>query len=402
MISIEKQLQTLTRGVETIVPVNELAKRLIKSDETGVPLRVKYGIDPTGPDVHLGHVVPLKTLRRFQKLGHTAVIVIGDYTALLGDPSGRNETRPRLTGKQIDDNADKYLEQIDKIIDLQAAEIHFNGKWFGDMSFTDVIGLCSKVTVNQMIQRDDFAKRLDATTPIRLYELLYPLMQAWDSVMVKADVEVGGTEQLFSFMLARALQWSEGQLGQVCLMSPILMGMDGKRRMGKTLDNYIGVNESPFEMIKKLMQLPDECVTQYIELLTKLDLDIEDIYGHPKTLKLKMAVQVIANFHDIGDSVEAKNRWQREIGDGGLPEDIPVMPIGIDHLRDGKIPLYILLHKSGLCYTTSDARRLIKQGGVKLGEGKIKITNPIELVTVTDGLILWAGKKRICQVTVVK
>lgn len=401
-MSIEKQLQILTRGVETVVPVNELAKRLAKSEETGVPLRVKYGIDPTGPDVHLGHVVPLKTLRQFQKLGHTAVIVIGDFTAVLGDPSERDETRSRLTAKEISDNATGYIEQVGKIIDLDTAEIHHNSNWLGNMRIDDVVDLCSKVTVNQMIQRDDFAKRLNATTPIRLYELLYPLMQAWDSVEVRADVEVGGTEQLFSFMLARSLQWGEGTLAQVCLMSPILVGIDGVRRMGKTLDNYIGVNESPFEMIKKLMQLPDECTLQYIQLLTKLDVGFEDFYGCPKALKLKMAVQVIANFHPIIDAVEAKNRWQREIGDGGLPEDIPIATIHAYQLRDGDIPAYVLFHRAGLCYTTSDARRLIQGGGAKLGEGRVKITDPEELITVTDGLILWAGKKRICQLTVVQ
>lgn len=401
-MNIDEQLRILTRCVESIVPVNELAKRLAKSEETGVPLRIKFGIDPTGPDVHLGHVVPLKTLRRFQKLGHTAVIVIGDYTAVLGDPTGRDETRPRLTAREISHNANNHLEQIGKIIDLDSAEIRHNSNWLGNMRIDDVVGLCSKVTVNQMIQRDDFAKRLGNTQPIRLSELLYPLMQAWDSVQVKADVEVGGTEQLFSFMLARALQLGEGQVGQVCLMSPILVGIDGKRRMGKTLDNYIGVNESPFDMMKKLMQLPDKVVPQYDKLLTNLDYGFADLYGVQKQLKLQMAVQVIANFHDIADAVEARNRWQREIGDGGLPEDIPITTIDINQLRDGDIPAFILFYKAGLCKTTSDARRLIEQGGAKLGEGKIKVTHPTQLIEVSDGLILWAGKKRICQVTVIR
>ena len=401
-MNIEKQLETLTRGVESVVPVNELAKRLAQSEKTGDPLRVKYGIDPTGADVHLGHVVPLKTLRRFQKLGHTAVIVIGDYTAKVGDPAGRDDTRNRLTSEDISNNAEKYLEQIGKIIDLDAAEIQYNSAWLSGMRFDDIIDLCSRVTVNQMIQRDDFAKRLDALQPVRLYELLYPLMQGWDSVMVKADVEVGGTEQLFSFMLARSLQWSEGALAQVCMMSPILVGIDGTRRMGKTLDNYIGVNESPFEMMKKLMQLPDDCVPKYIELLTKLDVGFADLYGCPKTLKLKMAVQIIADFHDIAAAVEARNRWQREIGDGGLPQDIPVATIHAHQLRDGKVPAYVLFQIAGLCDTTSDARRLIAQGGAKLGEGKVKIRGPRYLVEVTDGLILWAGKKRVCQVTVIQ
>ncbi|MCA9066516.1 MAG: tyrosine--tRNA ligase, partial [Planctomycetaceae bacterium] len=255
---VDDQLSVICRGVEKIVPEEELRKKLQHSRDTGTPLRVKYGIDPTGIDVHLGHTVPLRKIRQFQELGHQAVIIIGNYTAMVGDPSGRDEARSkRLTESEVEANAQDYLAQVGKVVDMQKAEVHRNGDWFGRMAFADVLGLCSRVTVAQLLNRDDFAKRFRDERPIFLHECLYPVMQAWDSVEIRSDIELGGTEQLYSFMLARDLQAQQGLNQQIGVMSPILVGLDGTRRMGKSLGNYIGISEAPYEMMKKFMQLPD-------------------------------------------------------------------------------------------------------------------------------------------------
>ena len=253
---VAQQLAVIGRGVEKIVPENELAPKLEQSRKTGTPLRVKYGIDPTGIDVHLGHTVPLRKIRQFQELGHQAVIIIGNYTALVGDPSGRDQTRARLTQAQVEENAKDYLTQVGKVVDLSKAEVVRNGDWFSAMSFLDVLELCSKVTVAQLLTREDFAKRQAAEQAIFLHECLYPIMQAWDSVNIKADIELGGTEQLYSFMLARDLQRDQNLPQQIGIMTPILVGLDGVRRMGKSLGNYIGISEPPYEMMKKFMQIP--------------------------------------------------------------------------------------------------------------------------------------------------
>ncbi len=262
----------IRRGAEKIVPDDELVSKLKESHRTGVPLRIKYGIDPTGIDVHLGHTVPMRKMRQFQELGHQAVIIIGDYTARVGDPSGRDSTRARLTGEAIEKNAATYLSQLGRVLDLSRAEVVRNGDWFAKMSFADILELCGKVTIAQLLTRDDFAKRMKLESPIFLHECLYPVMQAWDSVMVRSDIELGGTEQLYSFMLARDLQRGQNLPAQIGLMMPILVGLDGVRRMGKSLGNYIGIGEAPYEMMKKFMQVPDVCMAMYFELLTDIPL----------------------------------------------------------------------------------------------------------------------------------
>jgi len=269
MRPVVEQLEILRRGVDAITPEAEFRKKLEASVQEGRPLRVKYGIDPTGIDVHLGHTVPLRKLRQFQDLGHTAVIIIGNYTALVGDPSGRDAARTKkLTTEEVEENARDYLAQVGKVVDMEVAELHRNGDWFSGMGFADVLNLCGKVTVAQLLTRDDFTKRYRDEKAIFLHECLYPVMQAWDSVEVQADIELGGTEQLYSFMLARDLQKDAGQDQQIGVMSPILVGLDGVRRMGKSLGNYIGINEPPYEMMKKFMQLPDSAMRMYFETAT--------------------------------------------------------------------------------------------------------------------------------------
>lgn len=403
-LPVEEQLAILRRGVEKIVPEQELAEKLKWSRETGTPLRVKYGIDPTGIDLHLGHTVPMRKMRQFQELGHQAVIIIGNYTALVGDPSGRDETRARLTAEQVEANAVDYLNQVGKVIDLENAEVVRNGDWFSKMNFAEILELCSKVTVAQLLTRDDFSKRYREEAAIYLHECLYPIMQAWDSVEIKADIELGGTEQLYSFMLARDLQKDQGLRQQVSVMSPILVGTDGVRRMGKSLGNYIGISESPYDMMKKFMQLSDDSMQMFFELLTDFPLnEVQTILaGHPKEAKVKLAKTIITEYHDAAAADEAADRWQREIGSGGLPEEIPVAKISRSELNeDGTLPAANLLKQLGLCASTSDARRSIQQGGAKMGEDKQKIETHDQAISVESGMLLWVGKKRFCQVELV-
>ncbi len=398
---VEEQLAILRRGVEKIVPEQELATRLEASRKAGTPLRIKYGIDPTGIDVHLGHTVPLRKLRQFQELGHQAVLIIGNYTALVGDPSGRDEARKkRLTEEDVERNARDYLEQVGKVIDLSRTEIHRNGDWFGPMSFAALLGLCGKVTVAQLLTRDDFAKRFKEERPIFLHECLYPLMQAFDSVQTKADVELGGTEQLYTFMLARDLQRDAGVPQQIGVMSPILVGTDGVRRMGKSLGNYIGLNEDAYEQMKKFLQLPDAVMRTYFELLTDLPLPGIDavLAGHPKEAKFTLARNVIGQYHGADAAEEAAARWQREIGEGALPSDIPEAAIRRSDLMDGALRADHLLKAAGLCSSTSEARRKIQEGGAYMGEEKSRIDTYDRPIPVTDGLMLWVGKKKFCRV----
>ncbi len=416
--SVDEQLAILRRGVEKIVPEEELAQKLAWSLKTGTPLRVKYGIDPTGIDVHLGHTVPLRKLRQFQELGHQAVIIIGNATALVGDPSGRDQARAkRLTAEDIEANARDYLAQVGKVVDLPRAEVHRNGDWFGRMGLGEILRLCGQVTVAQLLTRDDFAKRYAAATPIFLHECLYPVMQAFDSVCVGADIELGGTEQLYSFMLARDLQkdpatcglgasWmnpavqgrrtKEGTLGQqIGVMSPILVGLDGVRRMGKSLGNYIGVSEPPYEMMKKFMQLPDAVMRMYFELLTDIPLsEVETLLaGHPKAAKLRLGTTVIEQYHPAGSGAEAAERWQTEIGGGGLPSDIPTVVIG----EAGPVKAAQLFKLAGLVPSTSEARRLINQGGAYMGDDLQVITSPDQEIPLISGLLLKAGKKKLVR-----
>ena len=398
---VNDQLKIITRGIEKIVPPDELRKKLEHSRDTGTPLRIKYGIDPTGIDVHLGHTVPLRKMRQFQELGHQAVIIIGNYTALVGDPSGRDEARSkRLTEAEVESNAMTYLTQVGKVIDMSRAEVHRNGDWFGKMSFAHVLSLCGRVTVAQLLTREDFAKRYREEKAIFLHECLYPVMQAWDSVEIRSDVELGGTEQLYSFMLARDLQAQENLNQQIAVMSPILVGLDGIRRMGKSLGNYIGISETPYEMMKKFMQLPDGVMRMYFELLTEMPLDQVDglLAGHLKEAKVTLAKTVIAQYHSAVDADTAAARWQSEIGGEALPTDIPEVPLSRGVLQDGTLTALKLLTSLNLCTSNGEARRLIEGGGAKLGEDKTTITSHDQAINVTDGLLVWAGKKKYCRV----
>jgi tyrosyl-tRNA synthetase len=400
---VEEQLAVIRRGAEKIVPDDELVSKLKESHRTGVPLRIKYGIDPTGIDVHLGHTVPIRKMRQFQELGHQAVIIIGDYTARVGDPSGRDSTRARLTGEAIEKNAATYLSQLGRVLDLSRAEVVRNGDWFAKMSFAEILELCGKVTIAQLLTRDDFAKRMKLESPIFLHECLYPVMQAWDSVMVGSDIELGGTEQLYSFMLARDLQRGQNLPAQIGLMMPILVGLDGVRRMGKSLGNYIGISEPSYEMIKKFMQVPDVCMAMYFELLTDIPLDEAKrlISSNPKEAKQTLGRAVIGQYHGAEAAEAAVAQWEREIGQGGVPTDVPEVRLPVSTLDgEGMISGIGLLKTLQLCASTGEAIRLIDQGGAYIyrGEEKVRIDNGRQMLKVEDGTIVRAGRKKAAKV----
>ena len=400
--SADEQWAILSRGIEAVEPESEFRKKLEKSVATGVPLRVKYGIDPTGIDVHLGHTVPLRKLRQFQDLGHTAQIVIGNYTALVGDPSGRDETRARLTREQVEANAIDYLAQVGKIIDLNRAEVFRNGDWFGKWSFLDVLDLMRKMTIGQMTAREDFANRIKAEKPVYLHECLYPLMQGWDSVEMKSDVELGGTEQLFSLLVARDLQKSQGVEPQVAMTLPILVGTDGTRRMGKSLGNYIGVSEAPETQFGKIMSVPDEPMRQYLTLLTDLPLaEIEALLApgvNPRDSKEVLGKAIVSQYHGQAAAEAAAEAFRRRAR-GEDPEEIQVVKLDRSLLdANGCLPGPVLIVKLGFESSTSNARRVIEQGGFTIGPDRQVVSDPKAPVAVTEGLIVRVGKRKIGRI----
>jgi tyrosyl-tRNA synthetase len=402
MRDVAEQLRILKRGVEQIVPEREFLKRLERSVREDRPLRVKYGIDPTGIDVHLGHTVPLRKLRQFQDLGHTAVIIIGDYTALVGDPSGRDETRAKLTEPQVAANARDYLTQVGRIIDLNKAEVHHNSDWFSKWSFLDVLDMTRRMTIGQMTAREDFANRIAAEKPVYLHECLYPLMQGWDSVEIRADVELGGTEQLFSLLVARDLQQEQGQEPQVAMTMPILVGTDGVRRMGKSLGNYIGVAESAENQFGKIMSVPDEPMRQYFTLLTELPLnEVDRLLApgvNPRDAKEVLGKAIVSQYQGADAAERAAAEFRRRAA-GEDPEEVPEATLTAGKLdTERRIPAFILLKEVGLESSTSNARRVIEQGGLTVGPDREPITDPKTLIAVADGLLVRVGKRKIVRV----
>ena len=406
MPDLDEQLRILRRGVEQIVPEDEFRKKLERSLRANRPLRVKYGIDPTGIDVHLGHTVPLRKLRQFQDLGHTAIIIIGNYTALVGDPSGRDETRAKLNEAQVEANARDYLEQVGRIIDLDRAEVHHNGDWFSKWSFLKVLDLMRHMTLGQMSAREDFAKRIAAEKPVYLHECLYPLMQGWDSVEIRADVELGGTEQLFSLLVARDLQQSQGQEPQVALTMPILVGTDGVRRMGKSLGNYIGVAESSENQFGKVMSIPDEPMRQYFTLLTDLPMpEIDALLApgvNPRDAKEALGKAIV-----VPISRSARQPSSRPPSSAAGPPAKTPTKFRISRSRPtssmpkAAIPAPILIKELGLDSSTSNARRVIEQGGFNVGPERETISDPKALIYVSDGLIVRVGKRKIARIRLV-
>jgi tyrosyl-tRNA synthetase len=395
---VEDQLKNLMRGAAQVETEVELKKKLEKSYASGKPLRVKYGIDPTGFDVHLGHTVPLRKLRQFQELGHTAVLIMGTATAAVGDPSGRDQSRQGLTAEQIEKNAQTYLIQIAKVIDVTKAEVRPNGEWFSKFGFVEMLRLLGQTTVQRMIERDDFSKRIKAGTPIYLHECLYPLMQGWDSVEIHADVELGGTEQLYNLMVGRDLQRTAGQEPQICLTMPILRGRDGVKKMGKSLDNYIGLNESPKEQFGKTMSIPDDLMSEWFTLLTDRSQDeiSKILAGHPNEAKKLLASDIITFYHGGEAATATLADWNKQFGGGGTkqdPDNIDEVAIPAAKLTAGAISAVDLMLETKLVASKGEARRKIEEGAFNYGPERTKVTDVKSTVPITDGLVLRLGRK---------
>jgi tyrosyl-tRNA synthetase len=386
---VDEQLSILLRGAAQVETEKELRAKLDRSYATGKPLRVKYGIDPTGFDVHLGHTVPLRKLRQFQDLGHTAVLIIGTATAQVGDPSGRDSSRVGLTPEQIQKNAESYLTQIAKVVDVTKAEVRPNGEWFAKWGFADMLKLLGQSTVQQILAREDFSNRVKAGTAIYLHECLYPLMQGWDSVEIRADVELGGTEQLFNLMVGRDLQKGQGQEPQICLVSPILRGLDGVKKMGKSLGNFIGVGEPPRDQFGKTMSIADTLMREWYTLLTDLPTGEMDavLAGDPNAAKRRLAGEIVRWFNGPNAAERALSDWiKRTKGDD--PDDLSEVSIAV-----GEMGVLDLIVAAKLADSKGQARKKVEEGAFNYGPDKVKPADWKATVTVTDGLVLRLGKK---------
>lgn len=400
MKTAKEQLELLKRGVADIVSEKELLVKLEKSVKEKKPLRIKLGIDPTAPDVHLGFTVPLRKLKQFQELGHRVVIIIGSYTAMVGDPSGKNATRPQLSYEGVMSNAKNYQEKIFKILNKDETEVVYNGEWFSKFSFNDVIRLASKITVASLLEHDYFDNRYKSGTPIALHEFIYPLMQGWDSVEVKADVELGGTDQRFNVIVGRDLQRESGQEPQVGLFLPILMGPDGKNKMSKSLNNYISIDESPKEMFGKLMSIPDALMLDYFKLLTEVPLpEISDIEEklknqsiHPKEVKKRLGRELVTMYHSKKDAEAADIEFERVFSGKELPADLPELILPQQLFKNGKVWIINILMEAKAVNNKSEAKRLVEQGGVYLNN--LKIDSPATDLEVKNGDIVKAGKRK--------
>ncbi|TES53248.1 tyrosine--tRNA ligase [Halalkalibacterium halodurans] len=393
---VERQLEILKRGVVEIVPEEALREKIEKSVRTGKPLKVKLGMDPSAPDVHIGHTVVLHKLRQFQDLGHEVQMLIGDFTGRIGDPSGKSETRKQLTDEQVKANARTYVEQYGKILDMEKATLHYNSKWLSALNFEDVIKLASQMTVARMLERDDFEKRYKSGQPISIHEFFYPLMQGYDSVALESDIEIGGTDQKFNLLMGRMLQEAYGNDKQVAITMPLIEGLDGERKMSKSLNNYIGIDEAPNEIFGKAMSIPDELMVKYYELATDLSMDevkaiakgLEDGSVHPRDAKMKLGATLVRMYHGENEAEEAVNYFKTVFQKRDLPTDIPEVK------WDGESSVWIvdLLVTLDLLPSKGEARRMVQNGGVKLNGEKIE---DVQLqVEIEDGLIVQVGKRK--------
>lgn len=401
-----EQASRLKRGTLNIVPENGLEEKLARSHRTGKPLKIKLGLDPTAPDIHLGFAVVLRKLRQFQDLGHEVIIIIGDYTALIGDPSGRSATRPMLSAEEIRANATTYVDQLARILNREKTTVRFNGEWLGKLDFAEVVRLASKMTVAQVMQREDFANRYAQRLPISLHELLYPLAQAYDSVAIEADIEMGGQDQTFNILAGRDLQKEVGQEPQIALFMPLLVGLDGVKKMSKSLGNYVGIAESPDTMYGKLMSISDEAMQTYFVLCT--DVPIEEIESlladartgktNPKDVKRRLAQEIIAIYHGAAAAAAADAEWNRVHSSGEIPTDIPEVVLPGDVFKDNKVWVCKLLVAAGMCKSNGDARRLITQGGVTLNGEKLDNADAELTPEQVEQAILRVGPRRYVRI----
>lgn len=399
-----EQLRELKKGIVDLVSEEELLKKLTKSFEKNTPLRIKAGFDPSRPDLHLGHTVLLNKMRQFQKLGHQVYFLIGDFTAMIGDPTGKNEMRPPLSEEEITENSKTYAKQVFKVLDEKATEVVYNSTWFGKFSSSDFVKLASRYTVARMLERDDFQKRFAAHTPIAIHEFLYPLVQGHDSVEMKADVELGGTDQLFNLLVGRDLQKQAGQEPQCVMTVPILEGLDGVQKMSKSLDNYIGLEDSPKDMFGKTMRVSDDLMLRWYTLLTDYSVDqLELLKGdlasgklHPRAAKVNLAKMLVERFHSKEAADKAFEEFERIFVNKGLPDEIPV----VEFSGEEKIGICALLVKLGLAQSNSEARRAIQGRAVEIDS--VKVEDPQMSLELKSGseMIFRNGKKRFAKLKV--
>ena len=400
MLAIEEQLELIERGVVDCISREELLKKLKKSAATGVPLKIKAGFDPTAPDLHLGHTVLLQKMKHFQDLGHDIFFLIGDFTGMIGDPTGKSETRKALTVEQVAENAESYKEQVFKILDPVKTKVVFNSTWLGKLTSIDMIKLASQLTVARMLERDDFSKRFAAEKPISIHEFMYPLIQGYDSVAMEADVELGGTDQLFNLLMGRDLQRSHNQEPQVVITMPLLEGLDGVNKMSKSLGNYIGITESADNIYGKVLSVSDDLMFRYFDLLsdltnqqiTALRTDVKNNRLHPKEVKKQLARELTARFHGAAAARTAEENFEKIFTKGGVPDEVPEMR----HSATVAVSLPQLLVDAGLVSSTSEARRMIKQSAVSL-DGE-KITDVDAVVEPSGELLIKVGKRRFSKI----
>jgi len=401
MLSLEEQLKIIKRGTVEILPEADLIQKLERSIKENKPLRIKQGYDPTAPDIHLGHTVCLRKLRQFQEIGHQVVLIIGDYTGMVGDPSGRSETRPQLSLNQVRKNAETYQKQFFKVVEKEKTEVHFNGEWFSKMSFQDIMHLASKFTLARILERDDFSKRYKDQIPISIHELFYPLMQAYDSVMIKADLEIGATEQKFNLLAARQIQEIYGQKPQVILTMPVLPGTDGVQRMAKSVGNYIGVAEPPREIFGKIMSIPDDLIYPYFELVTdipeddllKIKKELEDEKTNPMILKKKLGKELVRMYYSQKEADKACEEFEKVFSKKELPEEIPTKRFEHD---EAEIWIPHMIVKAGCAKSNGEVRRLIKQGGLYIDNKRIDDENL--KVPVQGEKLVKLGKRRFYKI----
>ncbi|MGM0501750.1 MAG: tyrosine--tRNA ligase [Bacillota bacterium] len=399
-----EQLEIIKRGCAEIIGEDELVEKLKEVKKENRPLKVKLGLDPTAPDIHLGHTVVLQKLKQFQELGHEVYLLIGDFTGMIGDPTGKSETRQQLTEEEVEKNAETYKQQMFKVLDPEKTKVIFNSQWFSDLDFSDAIELSSQYTVARMLEREDFANRYQNNQPISIHEFFYPILQAYDSVAIEADVELGGTDQKFNLLAGRKLQKEYGQEPQAIVMMPLLEGLDGVNKMSKSKDNYIGIDESPKEMYGKTMSLPDELLARYFELITDISLEelekiksgLEDGSYHPMKAKKRLAKEIVTEYHDAEAAAKAEAEFQKIFKQGGVPDDIKEIEIEESELENGEMWIVDLVDATGLVDSKSQIRRLIKQGAVRFNDQKReKINIDIE---IEDEMIIRVGKKRFAKI----
>ncbi len=397
---VKRQMEILKRGVEEIISEEELEKKLKKSLEIGEPLKIKLGIDPTGSDLHIGHAVPLRKLKQFQDLGHKVIFLIGTFTARIGDPTGKSETRKMLSAEEIQENIKTYLEQLKLILDMEKTEVVYNGDWLEKLKLEDVLKLLSQFTVAQMVSREDFAKRLKENKPVSIVEFMYPILQGYDSVAIDADVELGATEQKFNLLRGRDLQKNAGDEQQVCMMMPILVGLDGVEKMSKSLNNYIGITEAPNDMFGKAMSISDELMWTYYEMATDVAMDeienmkkgVSDGSFHPMEAKKRLGSEIVKAYHGEEEGKKAREWFENVFSKKNLAVDLPEVKLDVE--ESGAIEL--LVKELGFFKSNSEARRLIQQGGFKVNDEAVK--DVAAVIGIEDGMIVRAGKKKIVKI----